>query len=126
MIVLAVLVTSGLGAVARYGLAGIVQRRSGSTRPWGTAAVNISGALLLGVATGLHAAGRIDGDVLVVIGIGFLGGFTTFSTWMVESVLLGEEGLDAGLVAVAANLVVMLVAGIVGAAAGMAIGTQVG
>lgn len=126
MIVLAVLVTSGLGAVARYGLAGIVQRRSDSTRPWGTALVNVGGALLLGVATGLHAAGRIDADVLVVLGMGFLGGFTTFSTWMVESVLLGEPGVDAGLVAGAANLVVMLVAGIAGAAAGVAIGTHVG
>jgi len=126
VIVFAVLVTSGLGAVARYALAGIVQRRSGSTLPWGTAAVNVSGALLLGVATGLHATGRIDGDVIVVVGAGFLGGFTTFSTWMVESVLLGEEGVHAGLVAAAANFVVMLVAGVAGAAAGLAIGTHVG
>lgn len=126
MIVAAVLVTSGLGALARYGLSGAVQRRSGSSRPWGTAAVNIGGALLLGVATGLHAAGRIDGDVLVMVGMGFLGGFTTFSTWMVESALLGEEGAGAGLVAVSANLAVMLVGGIGGAAVGITIGTHIG
>ncbi len=116
MIVLAAMLGSGVGALARYGVAGMVQRRHGGTRPWGTATVNVGGALLLGVLAGLHAAGRLDGDLLTIVGTGFCGGFTTFSTWMVESVRLGEEGAAAGLLAAGVNLGAMLVVGIAAAA----------
>ena len=115
MIVLGAMLASGIGALARYGVAGTVQRWHGGTRPWGTAVVNVGGAVLLGLLAGLHTAGHLDGDVLTIVGTGFCGGFTTFSTWMVESVRLGEEGAAAGLVAVGVNLGAMLVAGIAGA-----------
>jgi fluoride exporter len=107
-----VLLASGIGALARYELAGAVQRRAGGTRPWGTAAVNVSGALLLGLLVGLHASARLSDAVFAVAGAGFCGGFTTFSTWMVESVRLGEEGGASGLVAVAVNLGAMFAAGL--------------
>ncbi len=81
-------VASGLGALARYGLAGAVQRRTAGTRPWGTAVVNVTGAILLGLLTGPYAAGRVDAVVFTVAGQGCSGG-TTCSTWMVESVRLG-------------------------------------
>ena len=58
------------------------------------------------------------------MGVGFLGGFTTFSTWMVESVLLGEEGGRVGLVAMVANTVPILAAGVLGVAVGMQVGTH--
>jgi CrcB protein len=116
MIVVLAMVGSGVGALARYGAGGVVQRRTRGTRPWGTAVVNVGGAVLLGVLVGLHAGGHLDDDLLTIVGAGFCGGFTTFSTWMVESVRLGEEGAGAGLVAVGVNVGVMLVVGIAGAA----------
>ena len=122
MIVALAVVGSGLGALARYGLAGAVQRRSGGAWPWGTAAVNVVGAVLLGVLAGLHATERVELDVFTVAGAGFLGGFTTFSTWMVESVRLGEEGAASGLVAVAANVMGLLLAGVAGATLGLWLG----
>jgi CrcB protein len=122
MIVAAAVFASGLGATARFVLAGSVQRRTDSPLPWGTAAVNVVGAVLLGVAGGLFAAGRLAGDPFTVVGVGFLGGFTTFSTWMVESVLLGEDGGRAGLVAMVANTLPILAAGVLGVAAGMQVG----
>ena len=97
MTVAAAMLASGLGAAARFVLAGAVQQRTGSPWPWGTTVVNVTGALLLGLASGLYASGRLAADPFTVVGVGFLGGFTTFSTWMVESVLLGEEGAGAGL-----------------------------
>lgn len=118
MTVTLMLLAGGLGGLARYGLAGAVQRRLGSTRPWGTAAVNLCGAAALGVLMGLNLRG-VGGDALVrVVGTGFLGGFTTFSTWMVETVRLTDEAGAAGLRAGLVNLVGMLVVGVLAAAAG--------
>lgn len=111
------IVGSGLGALARYGLSGAIQRRVASTRPWGTAAVNVLGALALALLVGLHAADRLGGDGLAVAGTGFCGGFTTFSTWMVESVRLGQEG-GAGLRAMVVNVAGMLLLGVVAVAVG--------
>lgn len=117
MIVLAAIIASGAGSAVRYGLAGTVQRRARTTRPWGTAVVNLAGALVLGILTGLHAAGHLHVDIVTVVGTGFCGGFTTFSTWMVESVLLSEEGGGAGRVAALLNVAGMLVLGVAAAAA---------
>lgn len=122
MIMAAAVVGSGVGALARYELGGAVQRGIRGTRPWGTAVVNVTGAMLLGLVVGLHASGRLGDGLLTVVGSGFCGGFTTFSTWMVESVRLGEVGGRAGVVAMGANIGLMLVAGVAGAAVGHALG----
>ena len=74
-----------VGALCRYLLSGFVQRRADSLLPIGTAAVNLIGAFSLGLAAGATDLGSAVGVALV----GFLGGFTTFSTWMVETVRLG-------------------------------------
>ncbi len=74
-----------IGALARYILSGTLQRRTGSHIPVGTAAVNLIGALALGAVVG---AASIP-SLLELAVVGFLGGFTTFSTWMVETVRLG-------------------------------------
>lgn len=110
----------GLGALARYELAGVVQARTRSTFPMGTSVVNLLGAIALGVLAGLEAEGVVTGTWLRVAGTGFLGAFTTFSTWMVETVEAGREGRAAGLRAAALNVCGMLAAGI--AAAGLAYG----
>lgn len=114
MIVVLAAVGSGVGALARYGLAGAVQRRTGGTRPWGTAAVNVTGAVLLGLLTGLHASGQIEADAFTIAGAGFFGGFTTFSTWMLDVVRAAETG-GAGRRVAIADLVGQLAAGLAAA-----------
>ena len=78
----------GLGACARVLLGGAVDRRADSPFPWGTLAVNLSGAFALGLIVG---AG-VGGDAYVLAATGFLGAFTTFSTWVVDARLLGARG----------------------------------
>jgi len=75
----------GLGAVARVLLGAAVDARADSPFPWGTLVVNVTGAFALGVLAG---AG-LGGDAYTLAATGFLGAFTTFSTWVVDSRLLG-------------------------------------
>jgi len=94
----------GLGAVARVVLGAAVDARAGSPFPWGTLVVNVMGALALGVLVGAE----LGGDGYALAATGFLGAFTTFSTWVVDSRLLGARlgganvavSLALGLVAV--------------------------
>ena len=81
------------GTLARYGLQGIVQYRAGSTFPTGTLAVNLLGCFLLGGITqfGLHRL-TLPPDWRIGISIGFLGAFTTFSTFSLETLRLLENG----------------------------------
>jgi CrcB protein len=90
-LVLVVALAGGVGAVARLVVDGEVRRRLGDDLPRGTALVNLSGSLLLGLVTGL-AAGGLPPPAALVIGTGFLGGYTTFSTAAVETVRLALEG----------------------------------
>lgn len=113
MTTIVAITAGGLGALARYGLAGAVQRFTRSPRPWGTAAVNISGAALLGALLAVHAEGGLSDRMLTVAGTGFAGGFTTFSTWMVESVRLAEPGTPRQLLAAGLNIAGMITGGIV-------------
>ncbi len=77
-----------LGALMRFRVANAVTARRPSDFPYGTFAVNLSGGFVLGVLTGLS----LTGDTLLLLGTGFLGAYTTFSTWMVEAQRLGENG----------------------------------
>ncbi|MDP8960022.1 MAG: CrcB family protein, partial [Actinomycetota bacterium] len=88
MTVVGMLLAGALGAWARYEAAGWVQRRAASTWPWGTAAVNLAGTVALGLLVAAHQADLVGEGWLTVMGIGFCGAFTTFSTWMVETVHL--------------------------------------
>lgn len=106
------ILAGGLGALARYGLGGLVQRRTRSARPWGTATVNVTGAAVLGAVIAADRVGHMNATDLYVLGTGFAGGFTTFSTWMVESVRLGEQPTVRGLITATVNLVGMLSAGL--------------
>ncbi len=81
-----------LGTLARYGLSGIVQRYSGATFPWGTFVVNMLGAFLFGFIWSLAEQRLvITVETRVIILSGFLGGFTTFSSFMFESSALIRE-----------------------------------
>jgi CrcB protein len=81
----------------------------------GTLVVNVSGAAALGVLIGVG----LQGDALLVAGTGALGGYTTFSTWMLESHRLGEDG-ERSLSAL--NIALSLATGIAAVAGGHAIG----
>ena len=109
-----------LGAVARYGTASWLQRKLETARPVGTAAVNLTGALVLGFLVGW---GGLSEPGFRVIAGGFLGGYTTFSTWMVETVLLGAEGGRIAVAEGAVNVFGLAVAGIAVAAAGYGVGS---
>jgi CrcB protein len=110
-----VAVCGAAGALARFHLDAFVQRRTTSDFPAGTLAVNLTGSFLLGLLTGLGVAS----DTLLVLGTGLLGSFTTFSTWMLETERLAEDGESRLAVA---NLAVPLAAGLATAALGWAIG----
>jgi CrcB protein len=110
-------VLGGAGALLRFLLDGFVSSRAGRELPFGTFAVNISGAFLLGFLSGVS----LSGDALVLAGGATLGSFTTFSTWMFESQRLAEEG-EAG--AGAANIAISLAVGLGAVALGRLIGSH--
>jgi CrcB protein len=95
---LAVAVGGALGAIARYAVDGVVARRQRGLLPQGTLLVNVTGSLLLGALVG----GDAGGAAYALLGIGFLGAFTTFSTFAYETVqLLGAGAWRLGLVNIA-------------------------
>ena len=88
-----VAVGSAVGGVARFALASLVQQRAGSNFPLGTLVVNISGSFVLGLvlryALGTQA---ISPEVRALLTTGFCGGYTTFSTFTYDTMLLLEDG----------------------------------
>jgi CrcB protein len=108
----------GVGALARFGLDALVQRRAAGEFPLGTLVVNVVGSFCLGLLTGLG----VTGDALLLAGAAVLGSFTTFSTWMLETERLAEDG--EGRLALA-NLAVSFGAGVAVAVVGWALGAAV-
>jgi CrcB protein len=82
-----------LGTLARVGLGSLVQRALGPRLPWGTATVNLLGCFLFGVIWVLGSErGRISPELRFVLLVGFMGAFTTFSSFVADSVDLGTQG----------------------------------
>jgi len=117
--VTALLVIAGamVGAPLRYLTDLLVQSRHDSVFPWGTLTVNAAGSLLLGGVAGAVSGGA-PGWLLTLVGTGFCGALTTFSTFGLETVRLAEEGsvLEAVL-----NAGVSLLVGLVACAGGWAL-----
>ncbi len=89
---LAVGVGGGIGSLARYCLAGWIQP-AGSAFNWGIFAVNILGGLLMGVIVEASALKlSLSPELRAFLTVGILGGFTTFSTFSLDSVLLLQKG----------------------------------
>ncbi|WP_025735602.1 fluoride efflux transporter CrcB [Mycobacterium genavense] len=107
----------GIGSVARFLTDRWVTRRVARPCPVGTLAVNISGAALLGFLGGL----ALSKDAALLAGTAFVGAYTTFSTWMLETQRLGEERRTW---AAAANIVVSVVLGVAGALLGQWLAEQ--
>ncbi|MGO2035621.1 MAG: fluoride efflux transporter CrcB [Brevibacterium sp.] len=102
LIFIGLAVAGGFGAAARMLLDGLIKSRVAGPTPWGTIIINVSGSLVLGFLTGLAAGQILPQAWLLVVGTGFLGGYTTFSTASVETVRLLQErkwliGLGNGL-----------------------------
>lgn len=115
---LVVAATGGLGAVCRYLLEGVIARRVHRPFPVSTLVVNVSGSFLLGVVVALAAAARLEEVVVTWAGAGFLGGFTTFSTFVYETLRLAESGANRQ---AAYNVVLSVVLSVGAAAAGFAL-----
>ena len=82
-----VVMIGGLGSVARFMVDRAVARRVARPFPFGTLTVNLSGAVLLGFVTGL----TLSHQAALLTGTAFVGAYTTFSTWMLETHRLAEE-----------------------------------
>lgn len=83
------------GSMARYACSGLAARWIGATFPWGTLFVNVTGSLIIGLAATLLAPdGRLlaPPDVRAFLMIGVLGGFTTFSSFSLETLNLARDG----------------------------------
>lgn len=119
MVLAAVPIGGFFGAPARYLLDRLVSDRIGGDLPWGTMAVNLSGAVLLGLLSGLSLRHALPAPLDALLGTGFCGAYTTFSTLSYETIRLLEEGLVLEAMANAAG---SLLAGLLLAAAGLAIG----
>ena len=106
------------GALARYLVTRAVQARTRSALPWGTFVVNVTGSFVLGVLTGAGLHHGLAETPRIVLGVGFCGAFTTFSTLAVETVRLVETGSPG---AALRNLVGSTASGLIAAAAGLGI-----
>lgn len=116
----AVLVASALGGLARYWLGGVLARRTPGAFPWETFLVNVSGAFVLAVLFTLFTERLpVAPGIRAAVTVGFLGSYTTFSTWTLESFRLIEDGAH-GLAA--ANLLGSVAAGLLATYAGIVLG----
>ena len=103
-----VLLAGGAGAVLRFRVDGAVARRAARSFPFGTLTVNVSGAALLGLLGGL----ALNRHAALLADTAFIGSYTTFSTWMLETQRLSEERQVRDAVA---NVVASIVFGIAAA-----------
>lgn len=123
---LLVLIAAGgaAGAVSRYLVDAIVSDRLDGAFPWGTLVVNASGSFVLGLLFALAIERAfLPSDVRGPVMIGFVGAYTTFSTLMLESWRLVEDG---AIVLAVANLAGSLIIGVVAVVAGLAVGRALG
>ena len=112
-----VVVIGGAGSVLRFYVDGIVASSSGKDFPYGTLAVNLSGAVILGLITGL----ALTGSAALLAGTAAVGSYTTFSTWMLETQRLTEARQHRK---AALNIIVSLVLGVAAAELGRLIGAH--
>lgn len=115
-------IAGGFGAATRLVVDGLVRSRLETTYPYGTTIINVTGSLLLGVITGLTIHHLVPLQFQLILGTGFMGGYTTFSTASFETVRLIQ---DRRFGAAVANGLGMLIAGVLAAGLGLWIGAVV-
>jgi CrcB protein len=116
---------SAAGGIARFWCSGVVARAFGETFPWGTLIVNVSGSLLIGIIAALMGPdGRIfvSSTIRLALMAGFCGGYTTFSSFSLQTLSLAQDGewWLAG-----ANIALSVVACLVAVWAGYALATSI-
>ena len=91
--ILLIALFGAVGTLSRYGLQGLVQTRTGSTFPYGTLLINLTGCLFLGFL-GQLTLNRVlvSADLRIAIAVGFFGGYTTFSSFGWETAKMVEDG----------------------------------
>lgn len=110
MKILLIAFAGALGTLARYFLGSYVQRASGGTFPWGTFAANMAGCFLFGLVWSLAEERLlVSGEARAIILVGFMGAFTTFSTFIFETQALMR---DAEWALVVGNLALQNVCGL--------------
>jgi fluoride exporter len=122
--VMAVGLAGFIGAIARYGVDGIIVQKSGGSFPWGTFLINISGSFVLGLLFAVLVEGRVAVApwIRTASTVGLVGAYTTFSTLTLETFRLVEDGsyFLAG-----ANAVGSLTLGLVAVYLGVVVGRMV-
>ncbi|WP_137751985.1 fluoride efflux transporter CrcB [Sphingopyxis sp. L1A2A] len=113
--VLPVMIGGAIGAGARHLVGQAMLARLGPGFPWWTLAINVVGSLLMGVLIGTLARGSSSDTVRLFVGVGILGGFTTFSSFSMEFWMLFERGQNAQAAA-------YVIASVVGAIAACGVG----
>jgi len=108
----------GAGAITRYLFDGWIQDRTDSPLPVGTFIINVTGSFVLGILAGLAIRHSLGANAKLIAGTGFLGGYTTFSTYVYETFRLAEDG--AGPLAIV-NMIASIIVGLLAAAAGLLI-----
>ena len=117
---MAFVAAGALGAPLRYLVDIAITERTRSPLPWGTLVINVTGSFLLGLLTGLGLHHGLPKTARVVLGTGFCGAYTTFSTFTYETVRLLEEGDP---LAAAKNATGTLLVAALAGAAGLAAAT---
>ncbi|UKA48646.1 fluoride efflux transporter CrcB [Arthrobacter sp. FW305-123] len=92
MTVILLALAGGIGAAARFVVDGAIRQRFKTALPWGTILINITGSFALGVLAGAVMRGHASESVFLILGTGFLGGYTTFSTASLETIRLIQSG----------------------------------
>jgi CrcB protein len=119
MMLLWVVVAGGLGSGARFLVGEWAASAIGTAYPYGTMIVNLAGCCALGAVVQLASAGSLNPEMRVAIGVGFLGGFTTYSSFNQETLMMITTGAT---VAAMLNIAVTLLGGLMAGLLGVAIG----
>lgn len=119
MMLLWVMAAGGLGSGARYLIGRWAFDALGAAFPYGTFIVNLVGCFALGVLVQLTSAGSVSPEMRTAIGVGFLGGFTTYSSFNQDTLALVASGATG---AALVNIVLTLFGGLAAGLLGMAIG----
>lgn len=111
------------GAIARYSVGLWIDARAGTAFPYATLTINLGGSFVLGVLAGAFEFGSVSPEARLALGVGFLGAFTTFSTFTYEIVRLVDTGsATLALLYVVASAALGITAAILGLALGRALG----
>jgi CrcB protein len=110
------------GSVARYVIGGWVANRLGTSFPYGTFIINVTGSFILGVVLGVLEGHPLSPVVRLSIAIGFIGGYTTFSTFTYETIRLLEDG---SLLLASVNIIGSVALGVASGLIGLTIGRGV-